>query len=343
MPAGKAGRNSLPYRRGVIAPPDAVTVLSIYMVLMYVIPSDRRIGALGTAGAVSVVFATFGALWWCWHHLHRSAPVPVRTQPVRTAQLVLLAAVLAGYVAAALRPLPTAEATTVDSSLLRMIAWSGILLVANDGIPDASRLLTMLRRLSWAGGLTAMLGLLQFATGQSFVSSIQIPGLSGGAGDLVSDSRGGFARAIGTSMHPLEYGSVLCIILPIALTIAIYDVKRGLATRWIPPAAIAIALVLSVSRSAILVVLVGLSLPNTHLVPYRPPLGARSRSGHPRRGVRSGSRHDRHVNWTFHGHFRGQQHRITHRQLCPCRRLLQPQPLVWARIWHVPARIPDPG
>jgi polysaccharide biosynthesis protein PslJ len=239
-------------------PWDAVTVLTAYILLMYAIPSDRRISALGTAGSVSVVFALGATLWWCWHQLRRSEPTPMGPQPVRNAQFVLMAAVFASYIAAALRPLPAAESTTVDSSLLRMLAWSGILLVTSDGIPSFARLLTVLRRLSWAAALLAALGLVQFFTHRALVDMIQIPGLTPGAMDLGSGSRGGFARVVGTAVHPLEYAAVLSTIFPVALSLAIYDRARRPWQRFVPVSVIALSLLLSVSRSAILVVAIGL-------------------------------------------------------------------------------------
>ena len=75
----------------------------------------------------------------------------------------------------------------------------------------------LLRRLTYLGGAIASLGLLQFATGQPFTNYIQIPGLSIN-NELVSVlNRGGLVRPAGTAIHPIEFGAVLTMILPLAL------------------------------------------------------------------------------------------------------------------------------
>jgi hypothetical protein len=53
-------------------------------------------------------------------------------------------------------------------------------------------------------------------------------------------------------MHPLEYGVVLCIAFPIAISLALKDASRSRLVRWFPVAAIGVASALSVSRSALI-------------------------------------------------------------------------------------------
>ncbi|MDQ6738936.1 MAG: O-antigen ligase family protein, partial [Actinomycetota bacterium] len=165
---------------------------------------------------------------------------------------LLLAACLASYVAAGLRALPIPELNAADTGLLRLLAWASILLVANDGIPNEERLIVLLRRISWAGGLLAVFGLVQFFTGQDFVSTIQIPGLTASQSFSGVQDRNGFARAAGTAMSPLEYAAVLSMCLPVALTLAMGNEVPAPLARWLPAASISFALVLSISRSAIL-------------------------------------------------------------------------------------------
>ena len=244
---------------------DAVTVLTAFLALLYVIPSDRTIGGLGGAGSPSALFALAAGLWWCWYQLARREPVvDLATQPVRLALTLFVGAVLASYIVAMLRPLSSSEVSGADLGLIRLFALASILLVATDLIPNMARLRILLHRLVVAGALLAALGLVQFATGQSFVSSISIPGLSVSQDFSAVQDRNGFARAAATAMSPLEYAAVLSMILPIALTFALTDTTRTRWHRWLPALVIIAALAVSGSRSGWL----GLALGIVSLLPF---------------------------------------------------------------------------
>jgi O-antigen ligase len=105
----------------------------------------------------------------------------------------------------------------------------------------------------------AVLGLIQFATHQSWVDQITIPGLTAHI-DAVSgaQSRGGFTRPSGTAIHPLEFGGVLAMALPLAVAWSVNNRTIGAIRRWTPPVLILIAVALSNSRSAIVCAAVGL-------------------------------------------------------------------------------------
>ena len=56
-----------------------------------------------------------------------------------------------------------------------------------------------LRRVALAGGIMATLGILQFITGQSLLSWLQIPGMTSNVSFAGLDTRSGFVRAAGTA------------------------------------------------------------------------------------------------------------------------------------------------
>ncbi|HST64960.1 MAG TPA: O-antigen ligase family protein [Mycobacteriales bacterium] len=239
---------------------DAVTVLTVFVVLLFVIPSRLIFAPLGGAGSPAQLLGVAALLWWASSRLSRRVPSPKVRQPVRIAMLVLVASVLASYVAATVRPIEDVELRAADRGLLSLMAWLGVVLVASDGIPSLARLEVLLRRLSIAGGAVAALGLAQFATGRPFTNYIQIPGLSTNSGITAVIDRGGFARPAGTALHPIEYGIVLTMILPIAIHFALYDRDRTVLRRWWPVAALALAVPVSISRSAIVCTIVVLAV-----------------------------------------------------------------------------------
>ncbi|WP_104091150.1 O-antigen ligase [Arthrobacter sp. GMC3] len=239
---------------------DAVTFLTIYLFLFTAIPSNLTIPALGSIGRLSVLWGLFGIIWWAFYRAQLTIPITRRANPVKIVLLIFLSMLALSYAIANLRGIPTDSATTADSSLLRLASWAGVALVAMDGIRGRDRLHTLLRRMAVAGALMALLGIAQFITKQSLVDAISLPGFA------VSDDtgnvqvRGDFTRAAGTARHPLEYASMLCATLPLALGLIATDKHKSIWRRTWPALVITIAVVLSVSRSALIGVFVSLLL-----------------------------------------------------------------------------------
>ena len=104
----------------------------------------------------------------------------------------------------------------------------------------------------------ASLGAVQFVTGQQLVDKVTVPGLSLNGQSIALIAREGFSRPAGTALHPIEYGSIITMVMPLAITLAMHDKSRHALRRWFPVALLALAVPLSLSRSAILASLVGL-------------------------------------------------------------------------------------
>ncbi len=232
--------------------PDATTVLTAYAVLLYVVPSDRRIAPLGGAGSLASLLATAALLWWGWHQINVSSmKLRPAVQWVRVGAFTFFGACLASYAVSALTPLTASDTSVADLGLIRVAALVGILLVANDGITTEARFLLLTRRLCWLGAAYAGLGLVQFFTGMSFIDTIQIPGLTAST-DAGIGARNGFPRPVSTAVHPLEYSVVLTMVLPLSLALAVHDRSRPALPRWLPVVLITMASALSVTRSALL-------------------------------------------------------------------------------------------
>lgn len=237
---------------------DAVSALTVLLVLLMGLPSALTFAPLGGAGAPALVLGLGCFGWWAYHQVQRSQSVPAGPQPVRTACLVVVACFLTSYIVAMCRAIDPTESSTADIGVVSLFSWAGVLLLSNDGIPSRDRFFVLVRRLVVAGGAVATLGVLQFITGQAWVDRISIPGLSVNTALTGVLERSGFNRPAGTSIHPIEFGAVITMILPIAINLAITDRTRGVCRRWFPVLAIALAVVLSISRSAIVSAIVGL-------------------------------------------------------------------------------------
>jgi O-antigen ligase len=247
---------------------DAAFFLTLYAVLRIGLPSQYVIGPLGGAGQPAQLVGLGIALSWLADRLGQPWPGLRVRQPLKRFAFAFLIAVLASYLVAAIRPLASAEQLAADRFVLNVIAWTGVMLAAMDAITTRARLDTLLRRVTLLGGLEGVLGLAQLLAKQSFLQYFHLPGLADTGVDPLLLSRGSFLRPVGTAISPIEYGVFLSMVLPIALHYAVSDAgHRSFLARWLPVAAIAGALSLSLSRSAIISTVVAFSL----LLPAWPP------------------------------------------------------------------------
>ena len=201
---------------------------------------------------------------------------PGRRSPVRTAIGVLTLAVLASYasgmvhgwyapsnvhqitdqvydfVPVTVEDLTTKMMSAADRGLLSFGGWLGVVLLTVDGIRSWKDLEILVKWLTGLAAFVATLGIIQFATGFNIASLFQIPGLVANSdfGGVVSRST--LRRVSSTAVHPIEFGVVMAAIFPLALHRTIYNWRQKSA--WVPTILIGVAIPISVSRSAILVV-----------------------------------------------------------------------------------------
>jgi polysaccharide biosynthesis protein PslJ len=233
---------------------DAVSLLTIYLVLLMLIPYSVVFPPLGGAGGLSTMYAAilmflFLALW-----LHPGFMIDRGSQPIRVAGIVFTCSIIAAYVSVNRHLIPGLERNGADRGLIFAAGWLAVLLLAADAIDRPDRLNTMLGRI--VTGVTAMaaVGITEFATGLDFAQYIVIPGFTTQAiaTDTVVSTRLGFNRPAATAAHPLELATVLAIGLPIALHRARFAPPGRRLRRWVQVGVIGACLPLTISRAAIL-------------------------------------------------------------------------------------------
>ena len=102
---------------------DAAFVLTVYFVLLYVVPSDRTIAPLGAAGSPAVLFGVLSGVWWAWYQLSRTeATRDGSHRPIRTALFIFMAAVVVSYIVAMLNPHSPVEISGADIGILRALS-----------------------------------------------------------------------------------------------------------------------------------------------------------------------------------------------------------------------------
>ena len=279
-----AGRVS-EYRPGsatsvVISPPldpieaehriDAVAVLTPYLLLLLFIPYYVVFAPLGGSGGPSTMYAAILMVLYLVLWLRPSFGLDRSTQPVRVVAVLFVCAIVGSYVSANRHTLPTLEQNGADRGLISVFGWLAILLFAADGIDRSDRFKTLIRRIVLGVTVMALIGLVQFFAHFDVTKYISIPGFSSmvAYGEV---GRDGLLRPASTAAHPLEFAAVLAMILPLAIHRARFAPAGRLGRRWLQVVLIGAALPLTVSRSAVL----GLIVIATVLLPTWPKFDRR--------------------------------------------------------------------
>lgn len=240
---------------------DFVPPLTVFVVALFLVPARYVVGPLGGAGVPARLIALGIAMLWLADRVAAPWPLSAVRQPLSRPALGLAAAILISYLVAAMRPTSSDEQLAADRAILGMIALLGIMMAARDGIPSRAALDRLLRRVVLLAGLEAGFGIVQSYTGQTFVEYLHLPGLVDSDVVEVLQIRGPLLRTPGTAVHPIEFAVTLAMLLPLALHYAIADAdRRSALARWLPVAAIAVALPLAVSRTAVICTLVSLTV-----------------------------------------------------------------------------------
>lgn len=239
-------------RRGSI---DALGLLSVYVVLLVAIPSRLIIQPLGASGTPAQVFGVCLLVLWLLSRLLPRRPVD-EIGPVKWLLLAFVLVSLISYSVGAGRPGMPEELRSADRALLTLAAWVGVTLVVSDGFADRERLERLLKLMSVAISGVAALGIVQFFFGIDISKLISIPGLSANHSFGSLTERSFFRRVSATTVHPIEFGVVLSTALPLLIHFAIHGRPGARRRWWLAAGVVAVALPMSIARTAILGALV---------------------------------------------------------------------------------------
>ena len=232
----------------------AVPLLQAFALTTMVFPSSHVLKAVGGGGYVAALIAFFMFLAWIASTLlGMHNPFEYRT-PVRIALAGMWLASLASYALINRATISTTALTGADRWLLQVAGVSGVILVASEYLRSLEDVKRVLRALIWGGAFCGVVAAMQFWLRLDITPYLKLPGFSFNTADgfVGIGSRGGLNRVPGTSIDPIELGVTAAMLLPLAVYLAIYDVKRSKVSRWLPVFCIAVCIPTSVSRAAIL-------------------------------------------------------------------------------------------
>jgi hypothetical protein len=257
--AGSTARVESSRRSGRSGRGGPVTVLQIYAVVLVVIPPTQIIGPLGAVGTPATVIGLGALVLWALgtltphHHLHRTVV------PLRVVLGLVIGTILLGYTVLHSRFVPVNELMSSDRMLLQVLSWIGVGMLAAEGLADLGEVYRVLRALTAAVTVMAVVGILQFRFGIDLAELMgQIPGLHQNVSVASIQDRDGFRRPAGTATHPIEFGCVIAMAMPLALHLARFDMVSSRFRRWAPVFVIAMGIPVAVSRSAVLGAVVAL-------------------------------------------------------------------------------------
>jgi polysaccharide biosynthesis protein PslJ len=234
-----------------------VTILRIYVVLLILVPPTYIIEPLGAAGTPASVVGIFALCLWAVAVASPGENLRRTVVPLRVVLGFFAGSVLLSYAILHTGTVPVAELLSSDRALLHLASWAGVALLGAEGLRDREDLYRVLRTLVGAVAIMGILGALQFYAGVNLVAyADQIPGLHANTDLFSIGDRNGFRRPAGTASHPIEFGCILAMALPVALHLARFDRARSATRRWLPLAAIATGVPVAVSRSAVVCALV---------------------------------------------------------------------------------------
>jgi O-antigen ligase len=254
---------------------QATVVLGVYVLTLFVFPSDTVVRVIGAQGFVAgIVALVLLAAWAVAVLLGIHDPLAVRN-PTRAALAWLAATSLACWALTPFNRLTPVQALAADRWIMLVAAGAGVALVAAEGIRTRAALVAVLRLTVAGGAFCALVAVLQWvlALDLSAVLRQALPGFSTEGLYSAYQSRGALQRVTGTTLHPIELGVVAGMLLPVALTLAMHDRRRSALRRWVPVGLIALAIPASVSRSAMLAVVVAMTV-FVLCLPARPRVSA---------------------------------------------------------------------
>jgi O-antigen ligase len=252
------GELELPYTAHDDAP---VRLLQVFAGALMVFPSDSVVAAVGAAGFMAslvamALFAMYLAAVALGHHDPR-----LRRSPIRVTLAAMWCVSLVSYALMHLREMPELEALSADRWLLLLAAMTGVILVAAEGLSTLGDIRRVVRVLVWGGAFCGLVAGLQFYLNLDVAAMVRmLPGFTASEEYSSIISRGALNRVAGTALHPIELGVVAGMLLPVAIYMGVHDLKRPRWRRWTPTVLILASSTVSVSRSAVLALVIALAV-----------------------------------------------------------------------------------
>lgn len=196
---------------------DGATLVCVYLFALLIIPARLVLSFVPMTLPPALVFALLLGVVWLAAQMVDTLGMGKGRNVVRTALGLYLASHLATYGVATRRWLPIDELTVADSSIIRILATLSMAVFICDAVRTRERLDKVLKLIVGCSAVIAFVGLVQFGLGVDLAGYVSIPGLRAQEnGYAVMETRSIFRRPTGTTNHPIEYGLICAMAVPMA-------------------------------------------------------------------------------------------------------------------------------
>jgi hypothetical protein len=235
----------------------AVGLLQLFALAVMVIPSDTVIPAIGAAGYPASLIGVFIFGVFAVNVLLGFHAVGRYRHPIRGVLAVIWLALLVSYIAMNPGELTTIQMASADRMLIRFAVVTGIALVAAEWVRSLEDVMRVVRVLCWGAAFCGFVAVLQYWISLDLAHYLrQIPGFVVNQDNPTITARGGLNRVAGTATTSIEMGVAAGMMIPIAVCLGLYDRDKTPFKRWAPLAMITLGVATSVSRSAVISVVV---------------------------------------------------------------------------------------
>ncbi|GAB3697415.1 O-antigen ligase family protein [Actinocorallia lasiicapitis] len=233
---------------------DGATLGMLFVLCQTVFPARLVLAVIPISLSPADVVALLATMAWAYATCTLTLGMAKGRSPVRTMLFVYFLANLLTYGLATAGYMPADELKLSDHALVLVLAHTGLAIAVCDGVRSLDRLEKMLRAVVVGGAIMSFIGVLQFTVDYDATRLLELPGLRPGTTGGVIDDRGGLNRVGSTASHPIEFGVVCAMVLPLALHFAFSAREKGERARrwWLCAGLIGCGLLFSLSRSAIM-------------------------------------------------------------------------------------------
>ncbi|PQZ91089.1 polymerase [Arthrobacter sp. MYb227] len=248
-------------------------LLRITLIAILILPSYMVFGPLGASGGVGQILSLMIFVVWVsaaafglhnpWKYGH----------PGRAVLLVWIFASCLSYVAlfsGFSGGSDSIQRAAADRWLLLIVAGAGITLMTTESVRSIHDLREIVRTVIIGTSISCVIALLQFTLSVNPMEWIAtlMPGFQDiGSGTPFQD-RGSFARVAGATMHPIELGVVVSMMLPLSLWWAKYDTEMPRWFRVLAPILLFAGNIMTVSRTG----MIGLAVVALITIPFMPKI-----------------------------------------------------------------------
>jgi O-antigen ligase len=274
-------------RLGTPAPPHEVArpaggkkgsslLLRLTLLSILVVPSYMLIEPIGASGNLPQLFCLilFG-VWLASSAFGLHNPM-LYGHPGRAALFLWVVASLASYAAmfgGFSGPNDDLGRSAADRWILLVLASSGLALTVTESTVSRLDFFRTVRWLMAGAAFCSLVAVIQFTAQVNPMEWIEsmMPGFTKDFTGSLMMARDGFFRVSGSTVHPIELAVVSSMLLPLSIWWALFDHRNGLVWRISVPTLLLIANLFSVSRTA----MIGLVLCIVVFIPFLPPVSRR--------------------------------------------------------------------